>query len=172
MSKRVTKAMAKDAAAELTVIAYDQMVEKARNDLRDFVDGLYVKYVPAPIRAMSEEYEESLYMVNNITIISDKAKNSWDYTTAITTKTHAQLSRITIADSDWREYIKLKRAVANIENDREKYCEDVTNALIALSTESRIKEHFPEALPYLNFSGATTLSPNYDNLRVQLRRKK
>lgn len=65
MSKRVTKAMAKDAAAELTVIAYDQMVEKARNDLRDFVDGLYVKYVPAPVRAVSEEYEESLYMNNH-----------------------------------------------------------------------------------------------------------
>ena len=56
-----------------------------------------------------------------------------------------------------------------IKNEKYSYRSKVEDALYQLKTEAKIKQFFPEALPFINFSESSALVPNYDDLRSKLK---
>ena len=66
------------------------------------------------------------------------------------------LKRRSSTDDSWRDY---KSRVSDI-------------LCLELRTENRIRESFPEALPFLNFSNTTTLACSYNELRSLLNTSK
>lgn len=64
---------------------------------------------------------------------------------------------------------ELSKNARNLNNDKGDYITKVSDALMQLRSEARIKEGFPEALPFLNFAETTMPAPQFDHLRKLLK---
>ena len=56
-----------------------------------------------------------------------------------------------------------------MKKERDDFEDEVRQALVNLRTEKNVREQFPEALPYMNFSECTALVPNLSSLRNKLK---
>ncbi|HON56738.1 MAG TPA: hypothetical protein PLJ38_06940 [bacterium] len=76
---------------------------------------------------------------------------------------------IDVSNDDFKKAQKCYNTYHNLCSEKQGYISDVSDALLTLKSESRIKEAFPEALPYLNFTDAMLPSPKYEKLRLLLK---
>ena len=63
-------------------------------------------------------------------------------------------------DEHWYEYDER----GNITHKKSYFYNDCVTVLTDLAYENRVKEQFPQALPYLNFSGSTVVAPSVQKL--------
>ncbi len=168
MSKNVTKSMAQQAAEKLSQKAYGKILEDARSSLHDRVDSIVRKYIPKPVFDVFAEFGDSLSSTTLVNFYYEREDGFSTYLHEQTTFEHVALSYIRLSDADFEA---LKTARNNFDRAyiaSSTYRKQVTDALFALRTERRIAENFPEALPFLNFSGSTELAYDYKDLRSML----
>lgn len=148
--KQVTRAMADSAANELAKIAFDKKIEKAKKEERSFGDELIKKYIPQPILALGEEY--SSFFIRRSPYIGIQSGESGYYSKYIYSNIQNPISDkyVLISQEDYLKANKLRSNVEKLQNDKRDYNVKVSDALMQLRSEARIKESFPEALPFLN----------------------
>ena len=175
MSKRITKEMADDAAEELSEIAYGNKLESAISKNKDFVDSLIQKYVPKAVLACAKEYPRYFHKSSHFDM---NLENSSSYSNTLCQDCNYDEGSYAInyyqgytpiSKEDHHKAYKLEIAVKELRKAKSDYEYKVSNALRMLQTEKRVKEQFPEALPYLNFTDSTALSLNLNNLRDLLK---
>ena len=160
--------MAEEAATQLAALAYNKKIEDADNELSAFGLSMYKKYVPEPLRAACNEYINVLEDTGQLKFLVEGA-NSWDYISIHYNEAFPRVKAMILDAKDWKELRRRERLVSDLRSDRREYEADVTQALVNLRTEKNVREQFPEALPYLNFTACTALVPNIDNLRNRLK---
>lgn len=169
MSKRITKAMAEEAATSLAASVYNKKIEKADEFLRELVNQLYVKYIPSPVRQCAEEYKEYYNMYRGyVSFVTEKCDGGSNYKSLSIGFPVPDLRSIVLTAEDWKSLDKAENCLRSLKGERSEYVFRVTDALYNLRTEARIREMFPEALPYLNFADTTALSLDLSKLRSVL----
>lgn len=166
--KRMNKEMAENAAEELAKIAFDKKIKEAKMALKDFGDTLAKKYFPAPLIACFKEYGKYFNSQHEIAIHSPEERfdNKYIFTNM---EIPSQTFYPTVEKDEWKMAVRLKNNYNNLLNSRNNYVEKVTQALFTLKTHNKIKESFPEALPFINFTEETLPAANYTALRDLLK---
>ena len=167
MSKRITKAMAEAAAVELTAIAFDKKVEKAKNDLQQLAEHFVRKYIPEEVREVGSVHLEC-YEQTQRQEFTTEGLGGYNYKYIYLSYYHPQYKRINLSAKDFHDLEAADKLLRDTENAQRSYKDDVINALFNLRTQRNVEEQFPEALPYLNFTECTALAPNLMPLRALL----
>ena len=168
--KRMTRKMADKAAKELANVAFDKKLEKAKKEELEFGDYLIKKYFPKPILECQKEFHKFFQNYSHIHIHNDSIGGAWgSHDTASSTIECPTDVYIDVSNDDFKKAQKCYNTYHNLCSEKQGYISDVSDALLTLKSESRIKEAFPEALPYLNFTDAMLPSPKYEKLRLLLK---
>lgn len=163
---RVTREIASKVANILAEIAYKEDVEKACKKYKEIIDNIYLSYVPSPIIACAKEYPDFFYASTSAYFSSPKAFQQW-FNLSISNPLGS--IPINISDKDMDRALNAELEYRTIKNEKYSYRSKVGDALYQLKTEAKIKQFFPEALPFINFSESSALVPNYDDLRSKLK---
>lgn len=167
MSKRITKAMAENAAEQLAQVAYDEKIENAKNAYRQVCNSLYEKYIPAPVRQCAEEYKEYYQEAWRLSFVVEGESGGRNYKSAL--EYHGVCVKdIVLSSEDWKVLDKADDSYRSLISERQSFVWDATDALVNLRTQRRVEESFPEALPYLNFAETTALARDLSKLRSML----
>lgn len=170
MAKRMTREMADNAAKKLAELAYDKKLEEAKSNEIAFGDVIIKKYIPQPILALMKEYTSWFPYMRDGVECKDENGTKWEKIFIHSTeKVHAYLPCIALSCDDYNKAFKLTKRCISLRNEKENYKQKVSDALMQLKTETRIKNAFPEALPYLNFSDSCALVPKFEDLRKLLK---
>ena len=163
---RITREMADNAAEQLAKSAYDKKIEKAQIELKTKLEGIITKYIPGPIIMMMGEYGNIIEKTGRIYIQDGKGNCSYYHDNSINIP---PLKTITVSVDDYKDIKRTYDLLNSLIGTRRKYKTDVSDALcLSIRTEKRCSEDFPEALPYLNFSGTTAIARKFDDLRAVL----
>lgn len=164
----MTRFMADHAAEELAKIAFDEKIKKAEKERLGFGDDLVRKYVPKPILELGKEYR-SFFTINNC-IFCHVESDGWGSSSYFSTNIENPTGKaVTISKSDYDKAKNLVRLCNELYDRKGDYQQQVSNALLNLKTEAKIKEQFPEALPFLNFTETNLPAVDYSNLRKLLK---
>ena len=168
MSNRISKTMATGAAEQLALKAFGEKQKQAEEDFLALGLLLYKKYVPKPVRDCYQEYKD-LYDGKTVLSFLPENGSSYDLIMVWYEFRFPSLVPIIIDKKDWKLLNDAKKKKDDIDKAKRNYTKEVTTALFNLRTEKNVREQFPEALPYLNFSSCTALVPNIDKLRQILK---
>ena len=170
MSNRVTRAMAEGAAKQLTEAAYGQKIKDAENERRDVGIMLYEKYIQKEVREAGETYID-VYDSTCYLKFLPEGGSSYDKIEISYYQVNGNFPRvkpIILEKEDWKTLRKVEDSLKRLKDERSQYNDEVEQALVNLRTEKNVREQFPEALPYMNFTTCTALAPNIDKLRLKL----
>ena len=156
MNRRITKSMAKKAAAKMIEKAYGCKIENARAKVDSAVEELVRKYLPYPVIACVNEYPEYFNYsmgANIMTILNDKGSTftSLSISGKLTFKVPCYGTSIKVDCKDYDILLKLNTKLRLLEKESEKFGDQVYAALISLRTEKAVEKELPEALKYLEF---------------------
>lgn len=168
MSNRVTKTMATEAAEQLALKAFEEKQKQSEEDFLALGLILYKKYIPKPVRDCYQEYKD-LYDWKSVLSFLPENGSSHELIMIWYNFRFPSLAPIIIDKKDWKLLNDEKKKKDDIDKAKRNYTKEVTTALFNLRTEKNVREQFPEALPYLNFSSCTALVPNIDKLRQILK---
>lgn len=164
MAKQVTRSMADEAAKQLAGQVFDKKIELAEQAERQFGDELIKKYIPAPILAVGMEYDS--YFINKSKYLGFATLFGGHIQSNIINPISNKY--IQIEPEDYKQAKTLIEARQKLQTSKDNYISKVSDALLQLKSFKRIKENFPEALPYLNFAETTALIPQFAELRALL----
>lgn len=163
---RITREMADNAAEQLAKSAYDKKIEKAQIELKTKLEGIITKYIPKPVIMMMREYSNIIEKTFRIYIQDGHGHCTYYRDESMNIP---PLKIITVSVDDYNDVKRTYDLLQSLGSAKYKYKTDVSDALfLSICTEKRCSEDFPEALPYLDFSGTTALAPKFDDLRKQL----
>lgn len=168
MNNRVTKTMATVAAEQLALKAFGEKQKQSAEDLLALGLLLYKKYIPKPVRDCYQEHKD-LYDEKSVLSFLPENGSSYELIMIWYEFSFPSLVPIIIDKKDWKLLNDAKKKKDDIVKAKRNYAKEVTTALFNLRTEKNVREEFPEALPYLNFSSCTALVPNIDKLRQILK---
>lgn len=165
--KYVTVAMATEAANQLTHKAFEGKVEKLQKELQKLVDDLVIKYVDDPVLQCGKEFS-NFYETSRSVCFFREGGGSFGTKHLFSSFSHPIFRCIAISDKDWKLLCNAEWRAEEMRRKKESFLIDVKRALVQLRSRRMIEKHFPEALPYLNFSESTALVPDYSVLRKYL----
>ena len=105
MSNRVTKAMAEEAAKQLTENAYKEKIETARAAHKAMGLELYVKYIPEAVRMAGKEHIEKYETRRDLKFMPEGA-SCYDYVQLYYDINFPQLRPIVLDKDDWKKFQK------------------------------------------------------------------
>lgn len=171
MNRKITKSMARDAAAVMALKAYDEKVESARAKVNAIVEGLVRKYIPAPVIACVNEYSTYFGYVMRANITTVVEKDGWIGSATpirgeLSFKIPPYAESIRVVKEEYDMLLKLALKHKRLEQERDEFNDQVYNALVALRTEKAVVKELPEAMKYLEFPEVKALpSPIFTGLR-------
>ena len=160
--------MAEEVAEQLTANAYKEKIETARAAHKAMGLELYVKYIPEAVRMAGKEHSEKYDTTRELKFLPEGA-SYYDYIQLYYDINFPRLRPIIINKDDWQKFQKAHKLCKSLEEEQNNFKEEVAQALVNLRTAKNVREQFPEALPYMNFSECTTLVPNLSHLRNKLK---
>lgn len=175
MNRRITKAMASDAALKMQEAVYGPQLE-AVNKEKDFVGTQIIsKYIPSPVIACIKEYQ-SFFEVYRVVGVFYWRSSNWrsEY---IYVKLPYNVPKgakyIEISESDYKDLLEFVKVINKLKDEKMEFGERIISALISLKYENKVKEHLPEALEYIEFPVVKALpEPIYNDIRNILKNAK
>ena len=157
MNRRITKAMAYDAASKMKEKAYAKKIENAYKKLNEAGQVIVRKYIPAPVIACVNEYSSYFGYSTGASITAIKEHpDGWtcrhpNIPVKISFKIPSSGSYITVDAKEYEAIRKLHDKVKQLEKERDDFGDQVYDALVALKTEKNVEKELPEAMKYLEF---------------------
>ena len=157
MNRRITKTIAYEAASKMKEKAYSVKIEHAYEKLNAAGEELVRKYIPAPVIACVNEYSTYFgYSTGaSITAIKEHPDGWTSRETNIPVKLPFLIpSNSTYINVDAKEYASIRRLydkAKSLEEERDKFGNEVFDALVGLRTERNVEKELPEAMEYLVF---------------------
>ena len=134
-----------------------------------FGDSLVKKYYPAPLMARFKEYGKYFNSTRIIGIHNSGEEFYRNMYVDTSEEIPCQTFYPNVEENEWKTASKLINDFNNLRKSKSEYVEKVTQALFTLKTYNKIKESFPEALPFINFTEETLPAANYTALRDLLK---
>ena len=163
--------MAEYAAEHLAFNAYQTKIEAAIYNVKELGLKFYIQYIPNDVRITATSHINMYETQRDLKFLTE-GSSYWEYIQIVFDIEFPRLRPIVLSKEDWKELDKADKYRKELEKESKVFKQDVAQALINLRTEKNIREQFPEALPYLNFTECTALIPNLNNLRKKLNNEK
>lgn len=170
-SIRITKSMAELAALKMAEKAYNNKIKEAQEDIDSEVEKLVKKYIPAPVIACVNEYDKYFYGYTHANITTSKENpNGWNCREDsiygnLTFKLPASIGMIEVSRNEYKDVRKLYDKKSSLVVDKDKFMDNIINALLSLKTYNKVKEQLPEAIKYIEVPSGTMLpAPIYTEL--------
>ena len=162
-NSRITRAMAEKAAQNLGKDKFGKKTQEKTNELQEYAIQLFEKYVPLQVR---EAFDANKNWYENKSYIAFAADGggAGSYMQVYLSVSVAPLRTVIVSAEEFMKLSRLKEQISTLNAARHKFEMDVSTVLLSLGYEKRVREQFPQALPYLNFSGTTEVAPNIQNL--------
>lgn len=156
MNRRITKTMAEEAAAMMKKKAYGRKIDNATAKVNAAVEELVRKYIPAPVIACVNEYSTYFGYTTGASITTIIEKNGWTTSASsikgtLSFKIPSYSNHIKVDANEYASIKKLHARVKSLEEERDKFANEVFEALVGLRTERNVERELPEALKYLVF---------------------
>lgn len=156
MNRRITKSMAEKAAAIMKRKAYVQKIENVKAKIDSEVEKLVKKYVPTPVIACVNEYPEYFSYTTGVSIST--IVETQKYTKllppilgALSFKVPYNGNYIKVENCEYDALLEIDKKRFQLEKERDKFGEEIRNALVSLGTEKAVERELPEAMKYLIF---------------------
>lgn len=156
MNRRITKAMAFNAATKIKNKVYGRKIENAIAKVNAAVEELVLKYIPAPVIYCVNEYPDYFNTGMHAFITTIIYENNTSFTSCsiegkLTFKVPYFGRHIKVDRNEYDALLKLDSKRMQLENECDELGDQVNEALIALRTEKAVEKDFPEAIEYLEF---------------------
>ena len=157
MNRRITKTMALEAASDMKEKVYSKMIDEALEKVDAVGEELARKYIPSPVIACINEYSTYFNYRTGISITAIKEQsNGWprhefNIPVKLSFKVPYYCSSITVEIKEYEIVRRLYDNVKQIENVRDKFGNQMYEALWTLRTEKAVEKELPEAMKYLKF---------------------
>ena len=162
-SIRITKTMAEHAAVIMANKAYDEKIEKIKQDMKEKVTALAVKYIPAPVLACTKEYGDYLGANNNMVVRKKVVgENGQEYVSGyidsrIDIPVPHSCSYICVNKEDFSIVESIEKERRQMTKEKENFYNKVTEILLSLRTLKKVEEELPEAVKYLDIPAEKAL---------------
>lgn len=148
--------MAEEAAAMMKKKAYGRKIDNATAKVNAAVEELVRKYIPAPVIACVNEYSTYFGYTTGASITTIIEKNGWTTSASsikgtLSFKIPSYSNHIKVDANEYASIKKLHARVKSLEEERDKFANEVFEALVGLRTERNVERELPEALKYLVF---------------------
>lgn len=156
MNRKITKTMADEASDIMKNKAYGRKIENATAKVNAAVENLVRKYIPSPVIACVNEYPTYFHYTTGASIATTVERNGWTSTTSsikgtLTFKVPDYANYIKVDRKEYDDLLKLDSIRKRLVNERDKFGDQVYDALVALRTEKAVEKELPEAMKYLVF---------------------
>ena len=156
MNRRVTKTIAYEAASKMKEKAYSKKIEHAYEKLNAAGEELVRKYVPAPVIACVNEYSTYIGYSEgaNITTIKEHPDGWTSRESSIAVHLSFKIPINNYITVDAKEYASIRMLhdkAKSLEEERDRFGDEVFDALVGLRTERNVEKELPEAMKYLVF---------------------
>lgn len=169
MSKRITKLMAANAARDMAKMYLKDELDKAKDELSNYATHVVYALVPKEVIDVTEKYKEFVDGLHSVLFYAydEGVKLNDAYATIKCAVPHGS-DYLEVDVVTYKNLMKLKRVVINLDDKRNKFREELKGALYSLGTKDKIEKTFPNALKYINFGEIEKKSlpvSNYTNLQ-------
>lgn len=168
MNRRITKAMALDAAFKMQEAIYRPQIDAVTKE-KDFVGTqILSKYIPSPVIACVKEYTSFFEVYRNVGVFYWKSANcrSEHIYVKLPYCVPKGAKYIEISASDYKDLLEFVKAINKLKDKKMEFGERIISALISLKYENKVKEQLPEALEYIDFPVEKALpQPIYNDIR-------
>lgn len=166
---RISANAAEYAAKQMARVIFNDRIDEAEKNLKEFVDKLYEENVPKVIRVIANDYPQIVCLGWTIIFKREDANTEIVVTTSFP---HVGLRSIPIRDEQF-DYLKvLKSNWDNLKNEKVAYVYSVRQCLINLRSTNAVKAAFPEALEYLGEKPGDNSNGPYSELRKRIQQAK
>lgn len=148
--------MAFKAACKMKEKAYGSKIDNASAKINAAVEKLVLKYIPAPVIACVNEFSEYFSVSMGASITTTIYVRGWKTTSQyisgmLTFNIPVYANYIKVDNKEYDALLKLESNRKQLEKDRDKFGDQVYDALISLRTEKAVEKELPEAIEYLEF---------------------
>lgn len=169
MSKRITKIMAANAARDMAKMYLKDELEKAKEELSTYATHIVYALVPKEVLEVTEKYKDFVDDLHSVLFYAydNNVKLNDAYVSIKCAVPHGS-DYLEVDVVTYKNLMKLKRVVINLDDKRNKFREELKSALFSLGTREKIDKTFPNALKYLDFGESEKKSlpvSNYTNLQ-------
>lgn len=165
-NRRITKAMAADAAGAIAKAKYGQIILDMNEKLKDLTDSLLQKYIPQPVLSVVKEYER-YFSVKQSIIIVYKYIDEQNYTKSshqLGIPSHINVtsygSYIEVSEDDYKEAKKLVERIRQICNVRDNTERELTDVIRSCNTEANLIKRYPDIHHYIEWPPVKALPAN------------
>ncbi len=163
-NQRITKEMAKKAAREMKQDKFEPKIKKIQESILSYVDELIEKYIPDEVRDAFNNHRDCYQKCDRISFHADGGGSGSYVEIYVGNIPYPFYRCINIDPKEYVKLTKIQREKRELESKASSFYNDCVTVLTELAYENRVKEQFPQALPYLNFSGTTVVAPSVQNL--------
>lgn len=168
MAKRINKTTASNAALKITEEYYGPLIEHAKNQLKEYCNKIVVENIPPSVLAIAKEYPEYFYMCRCVYVTTEKCSEHYVYSAvgfSVPTNRTCQAPILEVTASQYNEARRLKNAVMELEEARNKRGWEIRDTLISLGTRKKIEEAFPDIVGYIEWGEEKQLpAVQYDGI--------
>lgn len=164
--------MAGVAAVKMATAAFGSQINLAKKRVYVVVEGLVRQYVPYSVRAVVAEFPsyfekgKHAYVTTSRTRADGYVGHEEYIFGEISFYIPSASKYILVCSTEYNELKKLNMRVKTLEQEKDDFQQQVYDALIALKTENKVRESFPEALPFIDFPEEVHLpAPVFETLR-------
>ena len=167
--------MALEAASRMMDAIYGTQIDAVTKE-KDFVGSVIIsKYIPSPVIACVKEYPSFFEVYRNVAVFYWKSANwgSEHIYVKLPYNVPKGAKYIEISESDYKDLLVFVKEINKLKDEKMKFGERITSALISLKYENKVKEQLPEALEYIEFPVEKSLpQPIYNDIRNILKNAK
>lgn len=172
MNRRITRVIAGEAADAIAAAKYNEHLSELHQGLSLFAESMIKKYIPYPVRAIALEYPSYFELTSYVLISAVNPANQYGLKfNWLGVETTVQIPKsckyITVSCEDFLDFKKLYDKYNRVQENKKMFLEDCYKALIAIGSESKLKQDFPAAIPYVKFPEVVQLpSKSYSDLNL------
>lgn len=171
--------MAQEAAEKIASKLYNDKLEGLDTQINLMAEFVANKYIPAIVLEICKKFPTYIETNQAIQISTRYEKVSGCADTAkyilgmLSFKIPNACHYLNVSNE---EYVALRLVYEErerVKNMRDACIEEVRSSILALKCENKLKEHFPEALDYIEFPAVKALpAPKFDSIRTLLKNAK
>lgn len=161
--------MAENAARDMAKMYLKDEIEKAKEELSIYATNVVYALVPKEVIEVTEKYKNHVDGLHSVLFYAydENVKLNNAYATIKCAVPHGS-DYLEVDVVTYRNLMKLKSVIIKLDEKRNKFREEMKNALYSLGTKEKIEKTFPNALKYIHFAEVEKKSlpvSNYTNLQ-------
>ena len=171
--------MAQSAAEKIASKIYNDKLEELDNQINLLAELYAKKYIPGDVLRCCEKYP-SFIGTNGVIYISTQIETATGYKSTseyikggLSFQKPRACDYLKVTNEDYNALRRVYDERKRVETMWNACMQEVCSSILALKSENKIKEHFPEALDYIVFPAVYALpAPKFDAIRILLKNAK